>query len=187
MISALIARREPKYGAINFPDEFSILKDKLNSMSLPKPIFVRLQHQHEVISSLIDDLSEEQLKTRGNPEKWSAFENIVHLAAYQPTFIQRAKQILNDEQPSFHAYKAENDPLFYEYLKKGLEAILQDINLNRNLIISQLEGLDAIHLQRWGVHPKFGRMTMSLWTEFFLLHEAHHLFTLFALTRQLRS
>jgi hypothetical protein len=155
-------------------------------MSLSTPIFMRLQHQHEVISTLIADLTQEQLKSRPNPEKWSAFENIVHLAAYQPTFIQRAKQILNDEQPSFQAYKAENDPLFYEYLKKDLSEILQDINLNRNLILSQMEGLDAHHLQRWGIHPKFGKMSMSLWTEFFLLHEAHHLFTLFALTRLLR-
>jgi uncharacterized damage-inducible protein DinB len=156
-------------------------------MSLSRPIFLRLQHQHEVISSLIDGLSEEQVKVRVNPEKWSAFENIVHLAAYQPTFIHRAKQIINDEQPSFQAYRAENDPLFYEYLKKNLKELLQDVNLNRNLILSQLEGLDEHHLNRWGIHPKFGKMTMSEWTEFFLLHEAHHLFTIFALTRQLRS
>lgn len=152
-------------------------------MSISKPILLRLQHQHEVILSLIEGLSEEQLKIRVNADKWSAFENIVHLAAYQPTFIQRVKQIINDEKPIFQAYRAENDPLFHEYLKKDLKELLQDISLNRNLILSQLEGLDEHHLKRWGTHPKFGKMTMSLWTEFFLLHEAHHLFTIFALTR----
>ena len=156
-------------------------------MSLSTPIFVRLQHQHEVIASLIEGLTEEQLKVRVNPEKWSAFENIVHLAAYQPTFIHRAKQILNNEKPGFQAYRAENDPLFHEYLEKNLQSLLQDISVNRNLIISQLEGLDEHHLSRWGTHPRFGKMTVHLWTEFFLLHEAHHLYTLFMLTRLLRK
>ena len=152
-------------------------------MPLATQLFVRLQHQHEAIAELTGDLTEEKLKIRINPEKWSAFENIVHLAAYQPTFIQRAKLILGNEKPSFQAYKAENDPLFHEYLKKDLHTLMADIHDHRNQIISQLEGLNAHQLKYWGVHPKFGQMSMSIWTEFFLLHEAHHLFTIFMLTR----
>ena len=31
-------------------------------------------------------------------------------------------------------------------------------------------------MNRVGVHPVFGLMTIPLWLEFFLLHEAHHLY-----------
>jgi hypothetical protein len=34
-----------------------------------------------------------------------------------------------------------------------------------------------------GTHPKFGVLTIPGWTEFFLLHEAHHLFTIFRLAK----
>ncbi|MFI5153783.1 MAG: DinB family protein [Chitinophagales bacterium] len=153
-------------------------------MSMPVSIFVRLQHQHEVIGELCSAFSETQLKARVNPEKWSAFENIAHLAAYQPTFIQRLDIILRDEKPTFQRYKAEDDPLFHEYLLKNMENLYEDINENRMIIIGQLEGLDKHQLNYFGIHPKFGKMTLTQWAEFFLLHEAHHLFTIFMLTRQ---
>ena len=35
-----------------------------------------------------------------------------------------------------------------------------------------------------GHHPKYGALTLVEWTEFFLLHEAHHLFTLFKLLNE---
>lgn len=153
-------------------------------MSMPVSIFVRLQHQHETIAELCGPFSETQLKARSNPEKWSAFENIVHLAAYQLTFILRLDAILANEKPAFESYKAENDPKFHEYLLKNLEGLYDDINENRVIIIGQLEGLDTHQLNYFGFHPKFGRLTLIQWAEFFLLHEAHHLFTIFMLTRQ---
>jgi hypothetical protein len=36
-----------------------------------------------------------------------------------------------------------------------------------------------------GTHPKYGTLMITEWTEFFLLHEAHHLFTLFRLSKAL--
>jgi hypothetical protein len=36
---------------------------------------------------------------------------------------------------------------------------------------------------RTGVHPKFGAMSLSLWLEFFLVHEAHHLYVVLQLVR----
>jgi hypothetical protein len=32
-------------------------------------------------------------------------------------------------------------------------------------------------LSRKGFHPSFGALTIPQWLEFFLLHEAHHLYT----------
>jgi hypothetical protein len=37
-------------------------------------------------------------------------------------------------------------------------------------------------LKPWSaVHKKYGALTIMEWTEFFLLHEAHHIFTIFQL------
>ena len=155
-------------------------------MSLSASINTRLEHQHETISELIDGFSESSLKQRINPDKWSAFENIVHLASYQLTFIERIKLILEGTKPQFERYVAENDPLFYEYLQKSLVELKEDILSNRFVMIGHLKYLNEKQLGLSGHHPRFGDMTIGQWTEFFLLHEAHHLYTIMQLVAALR-
>jgi len=155
-------------------------------MPLSDSILARLQYQYKTIDELISGLTEEQLKQRINPGKWSAFENIVHLAAYQPTFIRRLNLMLNENEPLFERYVAENDPVFYEYLKKSLSELLSDIATKRIAIINLLKNLDEQQLNREGKHPVYGLITIARWADFFLLHEAHHLWIIFQLTSMLR-
>jgi hypothetical protein len=42
-------------------------------------------------------------------------------------------------------------------------------------------------LDKTGHHPVFGEMNLIQWLNFFLLHEAHHLFTIFKLAAALRK
>jgi len=150
-------------------------------MPLSISVVGRLEHQHETISELIGDITEAQLKERVNPDKWSAFEQIVHLAAYQPTFIYRLELMLEGKKPGFERYVAENDPRFYEYLKKSLPELLKDISANRLIITGRLINLNEDELKLVGHHPKFGYVAIGKWAEFFLLHEAHHLFVMMQL------
>ena len=85
-------------------------------MPLSISVTDRLKYQHESISELIEDFSEADLKERINPEKWSVFENIAHLAAYQPTFIHRLGLMLDGKKPKFERYVADNDPVFQAIL-----------------------------------------------------------------------
>ncbi len=148
-------------------------------MSLPASIRARLQYQHETVYTLIAGVTEEQLRQRAIPEKWSVFENIAHLAAYQPVFITRVDRIKREQDPAFDRYAAEEDPLFPAYLDKGLEELIRIMVADRSTINRKLAGLEGAILLRSGRHPKFGLLTLEQWVEFFLLHEAHHLFTMF--------
>ncbi len=156
-------------------------------MSLSISIITRLQHQHETISELIDGFTEMQLKQRIDPAKWSAFENIVHLAAYQPVFAGRIERIEKEHNPSFDRYAAEKDPLFPVYLEKPLGELILVIAADRASLAGRFAGMGEETLVRSGLHPKFGLLNMTQWAEFFLLHEAHHLFTLFQLVQELRK
>ncbi|MDP4151492.1 MAG: DinB family protein [Bacteroidota bacterium] len=152
-------------------------------MPLPQSILTRLQYQHETVEILIDGMSEELLKKKVHPGKWSPFENIAHLAAYQPVFANRIDRIGAETDPDFERYIAERDPLFPAYLGQSLARLTATIKADRASIIVKIKGLQDDDLQRAGLHPRYGRMTLAQWTEFFLLHEAHHLFTLFMLVR----
>ena len=44
-----------------------------------------------------------------------------------------------------------------------------------------ITNLTPAELLKTGVHKKYGVLTITEWTEFFLLHEAHHIFTIFQL------
>lgn len=152
-------------------------------MPLSDSILTRLQYQHESLTAMIEGLSEDQMRRRVDPGKWSPFENIAHLAAYQPVFAERIDRIGSELDPAFERYVAENDPLFPAYLDRSLAGLTGTIIANRASITMKLKGLHDRELQRAGIHPRFGRLTLVQWTEFFLLHEAHHLFTLFMLIR----
>ena len=90
-------------------------------------------------------------------------------------------QILRNEDPFFGRYTADEDPEFESWKSLSLEILLQQIHTDRNSIYTLITNLtDATHC-RTGVHKKYGRLTVLQWTEFFLLHEAHHIYTIFQL------
>jgi DinB family protein len=151
-------------------------------MLLSASIITRLQYQHQTISELTNNFTKEQLRLRSNPDKWSAFENIAHLAAYQPTFIQRIELMLKEEAPSFERYVAENDNLFYECIKLSMPKLISKTDDDRVIIFNRLRSLSHEQLSRTGKHPKYGSLKIAQWADFFLLHEAHHLWAVMQLT-----
>lgn len=155
-------------------------------MALSISITTRLRYQHESIEELIEGLSEGPLKRRIQPDKWSAFEQIAHLTAYQPIFLERLHKIEQEAGPAFERYVAEHDPSFHACLQKPLSFLLEELSIQRFIIVSHLTELSDEMLQRTGRHPKYGLLTIPEWTSFFLLHEAHHLYSLFMLTRDLK-
>jgi len=156
-------------------------------MTLPKPTLDRLKVQHEVIDVLISGLSEEELKFRPIPEKWSVKENIAHLTCYQPRVISRTNQILMEDNPTFSAYIPEEDPKFSKFLSMSIVELLGHLKEKRTEIVNIISKLSNEQLKRTGSHSKFGEMNIIEWTEFFLLHEAHHLHTIFKLIRSIKK
>lgn len=150
-------------------------------MPLSSSIATRLQHQHQTIREVTRDIPDDILRRTVVPGKWSAHANIAHLAAYQPVFIERLGRILREPGPAFGRYVAEEDPLFPGYLERSSASLLDQIDDDRSRILTLLGDADESFLKRTGLHPRFGLLTVVDWTEFFLLHEAHHLYTLFAL------
>ena len=156
-------------------------------MAQSSSVTTRLTYQHKTLFELVEKLSDSEIRKQVIPGKWSVFENIVHLATYQHTFLHRIEEILNKENPSFQRYTAETDPLFIDALTKPTREITKDFVSTRRNITAMINGLKDEHLNRTGVHPAYGVLTLIKWTEFFLLHEAHHLFTIFKLTCELRK
>lgn len=150
-------------------------------MKLPLSTLNRLTTQHLSLPTIIEGLDEEPIFYKPLPGKWSIKDNIAHLARYQRVFIERLDKILTSDSPVFDAYRAENDPEFEKWMHKDLTVLFKELNADRKMIVGRITSLAQKDLQRVGLHPKFGKLNVLDWTEFFLLHEAHHLFTVFQL------
>lgn len=150
-------------------------------MKLYNSLVDRLKNQHETIEVLISKIESHRLTAQSAPGKWSIKDNVAHLAKYQPGFIKRINTILEEDIPVFERYRAENDPEFEAWRKKEINELLSILMTDRRTIFHLISNLSEQLLERTGIHKKYGRMTVMDWTEFFLLHEAHHIFTIFQL------
>ncbi len=141
----------------------------------------RLKNQHKTIAALILNLNNVQMTRRPARSIWNIHENIAHIANYQPVFIKNIRKIITDTEPQFEVYNTRTDIEFAIYSAFTTYELLKKISHDRELIYSLIMNLPADNLQRKGVHPQYGSLTVLEWTEFFLLHEAHHLYTIFQL------
>ena len=141
----------------------------------------RLKTQHLSLPELIAGLPDELLVLNPLPGKWSIRDNIAHMTKYQLVFIERMHTLLTVHEPIFEGYRAENDLEFGRWLNKGAFQLIEELNRDRITLTGLVTKMDAGELRRVGVHQKFGKLSVLDWTEFFILHEAHHLFTIFRL------
>lgn len=153
-------------------------------MELYHSITARLETQHKALPNIISRIDDNRLLLKPLPDKWSIKDNVAHLARYQQVFLERLEQIVHSNTPAFESYKAETDPQFEEWQRKDIGLLLKHLSTDRIRIIENVINLSTSDLDKIGLHKKFGRMNIVNWTEFFLLHEAHHLFTIFQLVHK---
>jgi len=131
----------------------------------------------------LNGVSAETLNAKPIPGKWSAHEQLAHLARYHQIFLQRIDRILTEDAPEFPRYRAEDDPDWPAWTSLATPQLLVRISSMRAKLMARLQSLNKEDFERTGVHSKFGAMSLSLWLEFFLVHEAHHLYAVLQLVR----
>ena len=150
-------------------------------MKVYSSLIDRLKTQHQTIENILAAIDFRRITTRPQPNKWSIHDNIAHLVRYQLIFTDRINQILLKETPSFGRYKAEEDPEFENWRALNIDTLIKQLHTERRTIYDLVTTLTEAGINRVGIHKKYGPLNIIQWTEFFLLHEAHHIFTIFQL------
>jgi len=138
----------------------------------------RLKTQLSSVDVLFAGASPERIDRRPASGKWSARENLAHIGRYHEIFLERVRSILAETSPQFARYRAEEDPGWQEWASRPPEVVRSQLSAMRLKLIDTIAGLQAADYARVGIHSSFGEMTLSLWLEFFLVHEAHHLYVI---------
>lgn|SRR6185436_1208445 len=136
----------------------------------------RLETQLEVVPRLLSGASTEAVLLHSTSGKWSAHENLAHLARHHAIFLERLHRIVTENAPKLDRYRAEDDPAWAEWASLSIEEVLRRLATLREEIVHRIKALPEEETNRVGIHPLFGEMSLALWIEFFLLHEAHHLY-----------
>jgi uncharacterized damage-inducible protein DinB len=155
-------------------------------MQARQAVKIGLETQLESLPIILDGFSKEALDRRPIPDKWSARENLAHLARYNVMFLERIRRIRSEDGPLVTPYRAEQDPEWPQWAAKSTDVLLEQLRASRANIVATFETLSEAELMRTASHSRFGEMTLLEWMEFFLLHEAHHLFTMMQRVRESR-
>jgi hypothetical protein len=108
--------------------------------------------------------------------KWSALLNLAHVGRHHEVMRERLDRVLAEDNPTFPRYTEADDPRWAEWEGLPADAILDRLWSRRADFTDWAASLTAEQVRRTGVHAKFGPMDVSRWIEFFLVHEAHHLY-----------
>jgi uncharacterized damage-inducible protein DinB len=137
----------------------------------------RLETQLDALELVLAGVTPALLDARPASGDWSARENLAHLARHASVFLERLQRIPVEDRPRLGRYRAEDDPEWPEWSALPLDETLRRLRDARRRLITWLESLATDQPERVGIHPSFGELTIPRWLDFFLLHEAHHLYT----------
>ena len=155
----------------------------LEGKSLRESMSARVATQLEALDLILKGATEETMNRRPEPGKWSARENLAHLARYHEVFLERIERILREDTPQLPRYSAEEDPEWPRWVGAPTAKILEGMRERRAVLSARISRLSSAELARTGVHSRMGALTIPEWIEFFLTHEAHHLYTIFLQVR----
>lgn len=144
---------------------------------LPEAVRARLETQLDALPLILDGVPMEVLDARPASGEWSAREHLAHLARHHCVFLDRTRRILEDDRPALGRYLAERDPEWPVWSSLPLDEIVRRLRTSRAELIGLAASLSAQQLARTGVHPGLGELDVVRWLNFFLLHEAHHLYS----------
>ncbi|MBC7745412.1 MAG: DinB family protein [Flavobacterium sp.] len=148
-------------------------------MTISEQTLSRFSTQHKIIKYYIDGLPPEAIYKRLSSEKWSIHEIIAYMCRYQHIFFSRIKSIVSEVNPMFNIYKPDEDPEFSFTESKTTGSLLHEIYRVRQDILNELDAVKQDAGSLTGIHEVLGKMDLSQWIEFFLLHESNQLFKIF--------
>jgi uncharacterized damage-inducible protein DinB len=143
----------------------------------------RLKTQLDSLPDVLGAATPEELSRRPSSGKWSARENLAHLARHHEIMLARVRRILSEDAPRLDRYDAASDSEWPRYAAMSTGEMLEQLRMSRTQLIAIVETLTPEQMARVGVHTRMGPMPLSTWLEFFILHEGHHLYAVFQRAR----
>jgi len=135
-----------------------------------------LERTPQVIESLLYGLPDEWVLRNEGPDTWSPYDVVGHLIHGEQTdWIERMQIILGDGDKHFKPF--DRTAMFEDSKGKSLNQLLDEFKVLRkdNLLkLQSIEFTDEL-LNRTGIHPKFGTVTLRQLLATWVVHDLTHI------------
>lgn len=120
-------------------------------------------------------MTEEQLRARPVPGRWSTLEVICHIADFEPVYADRMKRVIAENEPTLVPGDPDVFAARLAYDKRQLNEELDLIEAVRRHVTTILRTLDPADFARTGRHVEDGPLTLSEVLRRIAEHVPHHL------------
>jgi len=129
------------------------------------------------LKSLLSDLSDEWVRSNEGPDTWSPYDVVGHLIHGEETdWIPRAKIILeHGEQRPFEPF--DRFAMFEKSHGKSLVDLLATFEKLRQANLRELDAMNLTPelLEKRGLHPELGVITLSQLLSTWVVHDLNHI------------
>jgi hypothetical protein len=132
------------------------------------------------LNELLRNLPGEWTVSDEGPGTWSPFQVVGHMAHIEASdWMDRTVKILAEGEPPL-LEPVDREAGFVRYEGWTLNEVLDDFAATRTANLAQLESLVSVNdLERLGVHPTFGAVSLAQLLAAWVVHDLNHLDQIF--------
>ncbi|HZD31979.1 MAG TPA: DinB family protein [Candidatus Angelobacter sp.] len=127
------------------------------------------------LAELVGGASDEKLRTRPAPDRWSVAEVLAHLSEAEVVSTWRYRQMIEHEGCTLPGYGQELWAELGQYASRSPKDSLAQFRVLRDSNLRMFDGLTEAQWQRKGVHAERGPMTVHDLAVQIAGHDINHL------------
>jgi hypothetical protein len=128
-----------------------------------------------ILHALLNGISQEQaMHLTDGPGGWSVVETMCHIRDFGDVCLERARRILSEDAPALANLNPTEKAIERDYPDQNLAAELVAFDESRRMLIALLNNVSGDQWERYGIHAKFGPMTMLDMVVFIVGHDVDH-------------
>lgn len=129
----------------------------MDMMLIRKAHITLMSNTLKILNTLLETVSQEEATIyRDGGDGWTVLEVLCHLRDYDVIFYERAKSIIQQDNPTFVPRDHEAMVIEKNYNGQNLKQVLADLNTSRPAFITFFESLTPEQWERGGIHPEYG-------------------------------
>jgi hypothetical protein len=147
----------------------------MENFTLTKSLEI-LSRTPDVLRALLSNLSEDWTMINEGPDTWTSFDVLGHLVHLEKTdWLVRAEVILSEGDKRFEP--VNRTVQIKENVGKSLEQLLMEFTelRSQNIALLKSKNLQESDMNRTGIHPEFGGVTLAQLLSTWTVHDLTHL------------
>lgn len=138
------------------------------------PALELLEQTPIIIEKILYSATQEQLRWKPAPDRWSISEVLAHLVDVERVFRERARRMVEEENPFLESYDQNASYAAGKYSSGTAAEHLRDFCHERDRAVSWLRYLSPALVARTAQHAELGAITLGQLLHEWAFHDLGH-------------